>query len=331
MKLSIIIPVFRTESTLSRCVDSVLSQSFTDYEILLIDDGSTDRCPELCDQYAASDARIKVFHQENAGLSEARNTGIQHAQGEFITFIDSDDELEEDTLRKLMLDLEKHPEIDLLEYPVMERIGHPTKEKLLHITPQNYQNGLEYWFDARAFNHTYAWNKIYRRNLFDHVKFPASKAFEDAYILPLLIGLLPYDKEEHTLSPKIRTTNVGLYKYYWNENGITANAEEKELYDLYSAHDKTFNRLIWTLKFDPDLFVKYRKGLQAFMEQILNILLTLYEIKGYETATPSLVRELPDILDLTVITSLKLNVLSFIGYKRLCKLNKFIHQIHRSH
>lgn len=330
MKLSIIIPVFRTESTLERCIDSVLRQSFTDYEILLIDDGSTDRCPELCDQYAASDARICVFHQENAGLSEARNTGIKHAQGEFITFIDSDDEIEEDTLRKLMLDLEKHPEIDLLEYPVMERIGHPTKEKLLHITPQNYHDGLEYWFEAQAFNHTYAWNKIYRRELFDQVKFPASKAFEDAYTLPLLIGLLPYDKEGHTLSPKIRTTNVGLYKYHWNENGITANAEEKELHDLYLAHDITFNRLIWTLKFNPDLFIKYRNGLQAFMTQILNILLNLYEVNGYEPSTPSLVKELPDILDLTVITSVKLNVLSFIGYKRLCKLNKFIHQIYRS-
>lgn len=330
MKLSIIIPVFRTESTLSRCVDSVLRQSFTDYEILLIDDGSTDRCPELCDQYAASDARITAIHQKNAGLSEARNTGIKHAQGEFITFIDSDDEIEEDTLRKLMLDLEKHPEIDLLEYPVMERIGHPTKEKQLHLTPVNYHNGLEYWFGGEAFKHTYAWNKIFRRHLFDHVKFPANKAFEDAYTLPLLIGLLPYDKEGHTLSPKIRTTNVGLYKYHWNEDGITANAEEKELYDLYLAHDETFKRVIWTLKFNPDRFIEYRKGLQSFMEQILNILLDLYEIKGYESTTPSLFKELPDILDLTVITSIKLNVLSFIGYKRLCQLNKFLHQIFRN-
>ena len=331
MKLSIIIPIFRTESTLSRCIDSVLSQSFTDYEILLIDDGSTDRCPELCNQYAKADPRVKVFHQKHAGLSEARNTGIQHAQGEFITFIDSDDEIEKNTLQKLMADLKADPEIDILEYPALERIGHPTQEKMLKLAPRNYENGLEYWFDCQAFKHTYAWNKVYRKSLFEHVRFPASIAFEDAHILPVLIGILPYDKEGHCLNPKIRTTNVGLYKYYWNEDGITANAHEKELQDLYDAHDKTFNRLVWTLKFNPDLFTRYNKGLQAFMLQILNILLDLYELRGYETNIPSLVKELPDILDLTVITSVKLNVLSLIGYRRLCKLSKLIHKIRSSH
>lgn len=89
--ISIIVPVYNAEKTLNRCVDSILSQTFQDWELLLIDDGSTDRSGELCDQYATKDQRIKVFHKKNGGVSSARNIGLDHAKGEWITFIDSDD------------------------------------------------------------------------------------------------------------------------------------------------------------------------------------------------------------------------------------------------
>ena len=91
MKLSIIIPVYHTQDTLPRCLDSILRQSFTDYEVILVDDGSDDGCPQLCDEYTRKDARIRVIHKENGGLSDARNAGILQAKGEYITFIDSDD------------------------------------------------------------------------------------------------------------------------------------------------------------------------------------------------------------------------------------------------
>ena len=90
MKLSIIIPVYRTQDTLARCIQSILVQSFTDYEIILVDDESPDACPNICDDYAVKDKRIKVIHKPNGGLSDARNTGIKQAKGEYITFIDSD-------------------------------------------------------------------------------------------------------------------------------------------------------------------------------------------------------------------------------------------------
>ncbi|MBG9220335.1 glycosyltransferase family 2 protein [Bacteroides ovatus] len=91
MKFSIIIPCYKVEKYLSECVDSVLNQTFTDYEIILVDDGSPDRVPEICDEYAAKDNRIRVIHQKNGGLSRARNAGISAAKGEYIICIDSDD------------------------------------------------------------------------------------------------------------------------------------------------------------------------------------------------------------------------------------------------
>ena len=91
LKISIIIPVYNSENTLRRCIDSVLNQTFTDFECLLIDDGSKDRSGEICDEYAQMDSRVRVFHKENGGVSSARNVGLDNARGEWITFCDSDD------------------------------------------------------------------------------------------------------------------------------------------------------------------------------------------------------------------------------------------------
>ena len=92
--ISVNIPVYNTEKYLHRCIDSVLAQTYQDLELLLIDDGSKDSSGAICDEYAAQDARVKVFHKENGGVSSARNVGLDHAQGEWITFVDSDDYIE---------------------------------------------------------------------------------------------------------------------------------------------------------------------------------------------------------------------------------------------
>ena len=99
-KISVIVPVYNTEKYLNRCIDSILAQTFTDFELLLIDDGSTDCSGKICDEYAAKDSRVRVFHKENGGVSSARNMGLDNAQGEWITFVDSDDWVHEDFLKK---------------------------------------------------------------------------------------------------------------------------------------------------------------------------------------------------------------------------------------
>lgn len=90
-EISVIVPVYKVERYLAQCIDSILAQTFTDFELLLIDDGSPDRCGEICDEYARKDSRVRVFHQENAGLSCARNTGLANSTGKYVTYIDSDD------------------------------------------------------------------------------------------------------------------------------------------------------------------------------------------------------------------------------------------------
>ena len=97
-KISVIIPVYTTENYLRRCIDSVLSQTYKDFELLLIDDGSKDSSGAICDEYAAQDARVRVFHKENGGASSARNVGLDNARGEWVTFVDSDDYIEENFL-----------------------------------------------------------------------------------------------------------------------------------------------------------------------------------------------------------------------------------------
>lgn len=99
-KISVIVPVYNTEKYLHRCIDSILAQTFTDFELLLIDDGSKDNSGTICDEYAAKDSRVRVFHKENGGVSSARNMGLDNASGEWITFVDSDDWVHEDFIKK---------------------------------------------------------------------------------------------------------------------------------------------------------------------------------------------------------------------------------------
>lgn len=123
MILSIIIPVYHVERTLDRCVEGILRQDLDDFEVILVDDGGDDNCPRICDEWARRDAHVRVVHQSNAGLSAARNAGIELAQGDYLTFVDSDDYLDEGLYARLLSILQAQPDIDLLEYSVVVREG----------------------------------------------------------------------------------------------------------------------------------------------------------------------------------------------------------------
>ena len=327
MKLSIIIPVYRTQNTLKRCLDSVLSQSFTDYEIILVDDESPDNRVKICDEYAQKDKRISVIHKKNGGLSDGRNAGINLAKGDYITFIDSDDAIAEDTLQPLINELTTHPTIDILEYPVQERVGHP-KEKLLSFHPKEYEDALSYWLEEQAYNHTYAWNKIYRRNLFANIRFPKGKNFEDALTIPMLIGLIPTEhssSQERSIQPKIRVTDVGLYLYEWNSQGITATATYEDVLNLYVGHTLSLIHLFKQMKGrESEVLSKYRYSLENFMLQILNTLLDLYDLPGKYETTPPLMSRVKWLKEQYSIKSYKLKLLNILGYHHLCKLHHLI-------
>lgn len=332
MKLSIIIPVYRTQNTLKRCLDSVLSQSFTDYEIILVDDESPDDSPQLCDKYAEKNKRIQVMHKKNGGLSDARNAGIEQAKGEYLTFIDSDDALAENTLQHLVDELETNTQIDILEYPICERIGNPQKEHLLSFTPKEYQQPMDYWFAEQGFQHTYACNKVFKRCLFKHVRFPKGKTFEDTLTIPILLGLVPYNQEENKyLSPIIKVTNRGKYLYYWNDNGISVKIDFHDMENLYEGHILSLKYIFEKLNNNPKLIKKYNISLQKLMANILNAMLYIHQWSGEYMINPPIVTYLKKVSAICPIFPFKLKLLNILGYHRLCKLNHLLHKVYKRH
>ena len=291
MKLTIVIPVFNTERTLRRCVESVLAQDYPDVEIILVDDGSPDTCPSICNDLAEANSKIRAIHQEHRGLGHARNIGVALAQGEYITFVDSDDTLAPQSLVELMKTIDIHPEYDLLEYPIAERIGHPKKQRLIRFPQQEYDEMEAYWLKGRAYCHAYACNKIYKRKLFEGIKYPEDRKFEDIAILPQLLRKCR----------KVATTSVGLYNYYYNEQGITAKATLRDLEALLQTHNQILPS--WH---DSEYYT-----------HVLNIALDVYELSG----------KVPQLISLPYHNGLKLQLKQLIGFKNICILHKIFRKI----
>jgi glycosyltransferase involved in cell wall biosynthesis len=300
MKLSVIVPVYRVEQTLDRCLKSIVSQNYDDMEVILVDDGSPDRCPRMCDKWAQRNSRIQVVHKENGGLSDARNAGLEKAQGEYVTFVDSDDYVGLDTYRQLMELLAENPNVNLLEYPVYWHYG-TREQRVLNFGNKIYTDSTLYWLKGYAYEHTYAWNKIYRRTLFEGVRFPKGQVFEDVATLPLILQK----------QPCVATTSKGLYHYCWNKKGITATATGSELQQLLNHHINILNT--WNV-FD-----------RRYYMHILNIQLDVCELTGEEPQLPALFVGL-FTRGVSFKQRLKSYILFLIGIKNLCKLNRFIHQ-----
>lgn len=224
MLLSVIIPVYKTEKTLDRCIESVLGQDVSaGMEVILVDDGSPDNCPALCDAWAERDSRIRVVHQENKGLGAARNAGLDIATGEYVTFVDSDDYLAADTYPNLLRRLEEHPDVDILEYEFKMLGGKSSSCKLADC---KWPDARQYWLQTRAWWHSYACNKIYRRSLFDEVRYADNIFCEDMLCLVELLKR----------NPVVATAHLGTYMYVWNEAGLTANASAKKIRELLETH-----------------------------------------------------------------------------------------------
>lgn len=203
--ISIIIPIYKVENLLERCVDSILRQTYDNIEIILVDDGSPDRCGEICDQYEIKDSRIKVIHKKNGGLSDARNAGIDVAKGEYITFIDSDDWVSEKYVKTLYdLLVSKSADISVCNFIRTE------KEE---IETSNEQNELYEFNNIEALTNlcgefyqrlTVSWCKLYKTELFADIRFPVGKIHEDEFTTYKLLYK----------AKKIALTNEVLL-YYW--------------------------------------------------------------------------------------------------------------------
>lgn len=178
--ISVIIPVYKVEKYLDECVASVLAQTYRNLEIILVDDGSPDRCPFLCDEWASKDNRIKVIHKENGGLSDARNAGIEIAQGEYIAFVDSDDWIVPEMYEHMMRALIRES-ADICACGIMT--CYPDRKVCWGC--KEYLCGDSETFLRLLYHNTQypvaAWNKLYRRECWKTLRFPIGKICEDAF------------------------------------------------------------------------------------------------------------------------------------------------------
>lgn len=209
--ISVIIPIYNVEKYLARCIDSVLNQQEVDYEIILVDDGSTDHSLEICNEYQKKESRIRIIHKENEGLGYARNSGIDVACGKYIFFLDSDDFIVEGALKKILL-LAENNGVDLVsfEYIMTSRciiddsqIRRPKEEVVLN----NREIMKEYFWRLSAS----ACTKLYKRELFNNVRFSAVPLHEDAYTMHLILQNVS----------KAVVTNQIYYIQYIRENSLT--------------------------------------------------------------------------------------------------------------
>lgn len=186
--ISVIIPCYKVEKYLNQCIESIVNQTYQNLEIILIDDGSPDNCPQICDEWAIKDKRIKVVHKENGGLSSARNVGLEIATGRYISFIDSDDFIDETFIEFLYVNLIKNKaDISCCGYyhyfnKSLKEVRHFKKIQLL----MNSCDAIKKMNTIGYFG-VGSWNKLYKKELFQNIRFPIGKLSEDWFILYKLI------------------------------------------------------------------------------------------------------------------------------------------------
>lgn len=243
-----IVPVYNAERWLRRCVDSILGQTFTDFELLLVDDGSTDGSAAICDEYAALDPRVRVFHKPNGGVSSARNLGLDHARGEWLTFADADDWMESDSLKRVLqcavdgnLDLviaDYYEDNGASSVCIRQNIGEPTKENLI----------------SNMFKHSLLGGGVTKFIRFqiirdNNLRFNEGISYCEDFILCCQIFML---------NVRIGFLNAAYYHYDCsNDSSLTRNytmktfnERKKSLDFLASLNDKTINFYIsaWVLE-----------------------------------------------------------------------------------
>ncbi len=231
-KISIIVPVYKVEQYLSRCIESILAQTFTDFELILVDDGSPDRCPQICDEYGKRDKRIKVIHKENGGLSDARNTGIDIATGEFIAFVDSDDWIVND-IYEYALKIQEQYNADIVEFrkkrvkSEQEAIIEKEKDEKgqvilssgLDMLPRIHQDKIE--------GNIAVWNKLFRRSIFDTLRFEVGRIYEDTLLMPHVFFIA---------NIYVFCDKIGYFYFQGNRNSITHRDFDEKSLDLLYAY-----------------------------------------------------------------------------------------------
>lgn len=231
--VSVIVPVYNVERYLPACVESILGQTHRNIEVILVDDGSSDGCGSLCDRYAARDRRVRVIHQANKGLSAARNAGFDAAEGEFVSFVDSDDAVSplfvETLLGGVVAEIPKSgssSSVDIVqcgfcrERQELERpLGEVAYERLTGL-----QASERLQFDSTG-GCTVVWNKLYRRELFENLRFPEGKRHEDEFVTYRALWM----------AGGVSVTDACLYYYRQRGDSITGKGFDAHSLDAIEA------------------------------------------------------------------------------------------------
>ena len=233
--ISVIVPVYKVKPYLRRCIDSILGQSFSDFELILVDDGSPDGCPAICDEYAAKDDRVHVIHQENGGLSAARNTGIEWAfansDSQWLSFIDSDDWVHPEYLKRL-LDAALEHQVSVSVCGYAETKGEEPLIKKKDIAAAVWTP--EAFFSEHNVNATVAYGKLYQKKCYAEIRYPIGKIHEDQFTTYKIL----FDAEQ------IAVISSPLYFYYQNADGITKSNWSPKRLACIEAHNEQIEYFI---------------------------------------------------------------------------------------
>lgn len=225
IKISVIVPIYNVEPYLEKCINSILNQTYKDFELILVDDGSPDNCPAICDEYAKKDNRITVIHKQNGGVSSARNEGIKIAKGEFIWFVDSDDYIETNALEILSGYIEKSPS-DLY---IFEQ-GLSGKFDIDNLNNLFYEHYFKYHFGFAP------WNKIYKNSILQ-----SSSLFFDT---EETVGEdLLFNVNYYTKINSLKFLDEKLYHYVIRENSAMTTYDDKRYEKQMRLYFKIHNLL----------------------------------------------------------------------------------------
>lgn len=266
-KISIIVPVYNVEKYVKRCIDSILNQTYKNLEVILINDGSTDKSGYICDMYAGNDDRIKVIHQINKGLSKARDRGIKESSGEYILFIDSDDWIECNALEILMNNV-KYEDIDILIYGYKVEFIQKDNKKIEIVTSEEkyYKTVLDYLDDFDIYRTNglfgYCWNKMYKADIIRK-----NKVFFGEYLFPedlyFNFKVLPYCKN-------IKIINKSFYHYMHQSEITLSKVKKDEIIVMNQIYDNTVEFLKKMNSYENNKEYVSTKYIENIMSYILN-------------------------------------------------------------
>lgn len=241
--ISVIVPIYKVEEYLDRCVQSIVDQTYKNLEIILVDDGSPDRCPAMCDEWASKDSRIRVIHKQNGGLSDARNAGMDVACGEYIAFVDSDDWIHPQFVESLYRAVEEHgAQLAACGVRFVYSEADTAEEQNVALsTAYTAEQALETLILGKGFR-AVAWNKLYHRSLLEGERFPVGKYHEDEFFTYKVIGK----------ADKLTFVETEMYFYLQRNSGIMGSVSLKHL----EALDAYKERLDYFRMYFPKIYEK---------------------------------------------------------------------------